>query len=165
MPLVAEQRAKDVYHIDRITFEGLEYLESINVPNALLRQVFVAYWFSDEMFRIYDDYIVKAVREAGFDPVDARVSSDKAERKIDDEIVSFIKGSKFLIADFTNNRGAVYFEAGFAMGMGLPIIWACKDNKDDVDKLCFDTRQYPHIVWKDGPDFYQKLLKRIQARF
>src|SRR5712672_2679134 len=34
-----------------------------------------------------------------------------------DEIISQIRRSKFLIADFTGRRGGVYFEAGLAMGL------------------------------------------------
>ena len=44
-----------------------------------------------------------------------------------------IRKSKFLIADFTGQRGGVYYEAGFAYGLGLPVIWTCR--KDWFDGL------------------------------
>jgi hypothetical protein len=85
--------------------------------------------------------------------------------KVDDEIIAEIRRSRFLVADFTCNpgqvRGGVYFEAGFAMGLNVPIIWTCRDtSKKD---LHFDTRQYPHIVWKDSTDLYTQLTARIGA--
>jgi len=70
--------------------------------------------------------------------------------KIGDEIISQIRRSKFLIADFTGHRGGVYFEAGLAMGLGLLVFWTCR--RDDLDKLHFDIRsevQCPLWVIRD----------------
>lgn len=66
-----------------------------------------------------------------------------------------------MVADFTGHRHGVYFEAGFAMGLGIPVIWLCQE--DEIDKTHFDTRQYNHILWNSAEDLYQKLLNRIQA--
>jgi len=65
------------------------------------------------------------------------------------------------VADFTGSRGGVYFEAGFALGLGIPVIWSCR--KNDVKKVHFDTRQYNHIVWNDSSDLYRQLRDRIEA--
>ena len=61
------------------------------------------------------------------------------------------------MGDFTGQRGGVYFEAGFAMGLGLPVIWLVR--KDEVEKLHFDTRQYAHIAYESAEDLKQKLHK------
>ena len=58
-------------------------------------------------------------------------------------------------------RGGVYFEAGLAYGLGLPVIYTCR--KDKVFKLHFDTRQYHHIVWEEPADLCRDLKNRIQA--
>jgi hypothetical protein len=42
-----------------------------------------------------------------------------------------------LVADFTGQRGGVYWEAGFAQGLGIPVIRTCKS--DELWKLHFDT--------------------------
>ncbi len=81
--------------------------------------------------------------------------------KIDDLIIAEIRKSGLLVADFTKQRGGVYFEAGFAMGLGIPVIWTCRS--DDVEKLNFDTRQYNHIIWTDADDLKKKLQLRIEA--
>ncbi|MBI5685583.1 MAG: hypothetical protein HZC54_10930 [Verrucomicrobia bacterium] len=88
---------------------------------------------------------------------------DKLEHngKICDKIVSEIHDSAFLIADFIGHRGGVYFEAGYAMGLGLPVIWLCRE--DEIDKAHFDTRQYNHIVWREPADLCEKLFSRIKA--
>jgi len=58
-------------------------------------------------------------------------------------------------------RGGVYFEAGFAMGLGIPVIWTVR--KDQIEQVHFDTRQYNHIVYDSPEDLKQKLCNRIRA--
>lgn len=55
----------------------------------------------------------------------------------------------------------VYFEAGFALGLKLPVIWTCKN--DHMKDMHFDTRQYNTIDWKDVPDLRKRLQERIEA--
>ena len=90
-----------------------------------------------------------------------RIDLKQHINKIDDEIIAEIRNSKFLIADFTGNRGGVYYEAGFAYGLGIPVIWTCK--KEDISELHFDTRQYNHITWTNSEDLYIQLVNRIKA--
>ena len=66
-----------------------------------------------------------------------------------------------MVADFTGNRGGVYFEAGFALGLGIPVIWMVRN--DYLEEIHFDTRQYNHIVYETEVDLKQQLKYRIQA--
>lgn len=86
----------------------------------------------------------KAISDAGYEPM--RIDRREHNGKIDDQIIVEIKKSKFVVCDFTGHRGGVYFEAGFAMGLGKPVIWCCKE--DYFNDLHFDTRQYNHIKWE-----------------
>ena len=54
------------------------------------------------------------------------------------------------------------FEAGLAMGLGIPVIFTCRH--DMLDKLHFDTRQYNHIVWTGPEDLNERLRLRIEGR-
>jgi len=65
------------------------------------------------------------------------------------------------VADFTGRRGGVYFEAGFALGLNLPVFWICR--KDDLKKLHFDIRQYNFIIWEKPEELTKKLKDTIQA--
>ena len=67
------------------------------------------------------------------------------------------------MADFTGHRGGVYFEAGFALGLGLQVIWTVR--KDALEGSHFDTRQFNFIQWEDGklPEFRAALQNRIEA--
>ncbi|NBJ15219.1 MAG: hypothetical protein FNP40_06540 [Dehalobacter sp. 4CP] len=127
--------------------------------NKESKQGFVAMWFDSSMDLVWKKAIQKAITDAGFTP--RRIDNKEHNNKICDEIIAEIRNSKFVVCDFTGQRGGVYFEAGFALGLGLPVIWTCKSN--EVDKLHFDTRQYNHIVWDEEEDLYTKLFNRIKA--
>ena len=44
-----------------------------------------------------------------------------------------------MVCDLTGYRGGVYFEAGFAYGLGMPVIYTCRKDWCDEDKLMDDT--------------------------
>ena len=120
-------------------------------------------WFDDSMKEAYDQGIAPAIRDAGYEPV--RVDQKEHVNKIDDEIVAEIRRSRFLVADFTQGRmgarGGVYYEAGFAQGLGIPVIFCCR--KDRLRKVHFDTRQYNHIDWETPEDLRKRIVQQILA--
>lgn len=126
-------------------------------------QAFVAMWFNQSVDDAYEYGIEAALRDCGYRPM--RIDRKEHINKIDDEIVAEIKRSKFVVADFTSEpdkpRGGVYFEAGYAMGMGIPVVWTCQE--DLIGQVHFDTRQFNHIVWKDPAELAEKLKNRILA--
>lgn len=123
------------------------------------KQVFVAMWFNESLQKAYEEGLAEAIRKAGYEPL--RIDLKEHNEKICDIIIAEIRKCRFMVADFTGHKGGVYFEAGYAMGLGIPIIWTCKE--DDKNNLHFDTRQYNHIFWKNEPDLYKKLRCRIEA--
>ena len=107
--------------------------------------------------------IKPAIIDAGYDPF--FIDEDEYIGKIDDRIIAEIKRSKFIVADFTQGedgaRGSVYFEAGFARGLEIPVFFTC--HKNSINDVHFDTRQYNHIVWEKPEDLCKKLADRISA--
>ncbi len=96
----------------------------------------------------------------GFEYVVVNQDNVEHNKSINDEIIVKLKTSRIVIADVANHRNSVYFEVGFAMGMNIPVIWTCQeDHKDDMP---FDTRQFPHIVWKDKDDLLKQVIDRIK---
>ena len=132
----------------------------INVDSA---QAFVAMWFDPQMDEAYERGIELAIEDAGYKPL--RIDRKPDVNKIDDEIIAGIRRSRFIVADFTQGedgaRGGVYFEAGFALGLNLRVIYTCRS--DMVGKLAFDTRQYSHILWDTPEDLRAQLKNRIEA--
>jgi hypothetical protein len=151
---------RTVWQESFITPKGWAYLESLRRGNSESVTGFVAMWFDDSMNTAFAS-IEQGIRAAGYTAL--RIDQKQHNNKIDDEIIAGIRRSKFLVADFTGNRGGVYFEAGFAKGLGLEVIWLCR--KDDLKDLHFDTRQYFHIEWEENklPELTEKLKLRIEA--
>ena len=146
-----------------LTFKAWTYIEERRARQTASVQCFVAMWFAPEMEGVYEKGFAPAICESGYRPM--RIDQKEHINKIDDEIIAEIRRSRFLVADFTSEfnkpRGGVYFEAGFALGLNIPVIWTCRE--DLVDQLHFDIRQFNQIVWSDPGDLYQKLKNRIGA--
>jgi len=144
----------------RLTIEGWKKIDDLRRLKIDSNQAFVAMWFKDSMDQYYREGIKPALEKTGFSPI-INVKYFPHNDKIDDLIFAQIRKSGLLIAEFTGDRSAVYFEAGFAKGLNIPVIWLCKES--DKDKLCFDTRQYNHIIWKDVANLKEQLINRIEA--
>lgn len=154
-----------------ITSKGFERIESLESSGPATLQAFVAMWFAKEMKEAWRLAFAPAIRDAGYKPF--RIDNLQHNGKIDDAIVAEIKRSRFLVADFTcggvdseegfqpNPRGGVYYEAGLAHGLGMEVIFTCRE--DRLAWLHFDTRQFAHIVWKTPEDLREQLYNRISA--
>ncbi|NJO36114.1 MAG: nucleoside 2-deoxyribosyltransferase [Rhodospirillales bacterium] len=147
----------------RLTLAGYNHVAAMHAKKVNSKQAFIAMWFSEDMSKVYDDAIEPGVRDAGYNAL--RIDRKEHNNKIDDEIIAEIRQSRFVVADFTSEpqrpRGGVYFEAGFAYGLGLPVIWTCRS--DLIGEVHFDTRQYNHIVWQDNDGLRVALKNRILA--
>ena len=147
----------------QVLVRGYERLEEIANANAERTQGFVAMWFDASMEGIFKDGIVPGIRDAGYEPM--RIDRKQHNNKIDDEIIAEIRRSRFLVADFTHGdagaRGGVYYEAGFAHGLSIPVIFSIRS--DMSAHAHFDTRQYSHILWSDAADLRKQLADRISA--
>lgn len=148
-----------------VTVEGHSRIEE-QETNVDSSQAFVATWFDDSMDEVYKKGIAPAIEAAGYEPYWIKEDRRNDER-IDDKIIAEIKRSRFLVADLTHGkcggvRGSVYYEAGFAQGFSIPVIFTCREDLED--KLAFDTRQYPHILWSETGELCEALKDTIEAR-
>lgn len=147
----------------RVTVSGYSYLAEIGHTHADSSQAFVAMWFDESMDEVWENGLRPAIYGTGYEAV--RIDQKEHLNRIDDEIIAEIRRSRFLVADFTQGetgaRGGVYYEAGFAHGLSIPVIFTCR--KDCLKQLHFDTRQYPHIVWETPQQLRDGLTNRISA--
>jgi hypothetical protein len=144
-----------------ITPKGWKHIETR--PTGEGATGFVAMWFAPEMDPVWEEAFYPAIYDAGYTPL--RIDKKEHNNKIDDEILASIRTSKFIIADFTEQRGGVYYEAGFASGLGKPVIYTVRN--DHLHSVHFDTRQFNHISWDpaDVGTLRRALQKRIEATF
>jgi nucleoside 2-deoxyribosyltransferase len=142
-----------------VTSLGFEELEGRRRSNLDSETAFVAMWFDNALDPAWIEGIRPAVKVAGFDPI--RIDWDEHNEDVNDRIKAQIRRSRFLVADCTGHRNGVYFEAGFAMGLGLPVVWLCR--KDDFNNTHFDTNHYKFILWENPEDIRTALENRIVA--
>ena len=83
-------------------------------------------WFDRETDDAWEEGLRPAIEDdAGFKAY--RVDKDQEnENRIDAAIETEIQDSRFLVADVTGGRQGVYFEAGFALGLGRQVIWTVR---------------------------------------
>lgn len=127
----------------RLTGKGLERIEKKGGGLNDSAQGFVAMWLNDEVMHIFDDAFVPAIKNSGYWPfkIDDRPTPDRIDERIEAEI----RASCFMVADLSDHRPSVYFEAGYARALGKPVIWTCRD--DYFDDLHFDIRQFYCHKW------------------
>jgi hypothetical protein len=143
----------------RMSMKGWRQAQPVATTGGLPGQCFVAMWFSDETRTAYEHGIEPAIKDAGFRPM--RIDRKEHNNEIPDEILAEIRNSEFMVADFTGQRAGVYYEAGFAMGLGRKVIWCCR--QDEIDRLHFDTNHRNHIGWQAPQELRERLYARIRA--
>jgi hypothetical protein len=142
--------------ISRLGWEKIDQLSSTQVASKV---AFIAMSFSKEVLDVAEPPISAAVRKAGFEP--ELSNRPEHNEQIDARIIAGIKRASFVVADVTGAKTGVYFEAGYALGLGRPVIWTCR--RTSQADMHFDTRQYNHILWGGPEDLEQQLYYRIAA--
>lgn len=150
---------------NKITPVGWNYIHSLQERNLESNIAFIAMKFDDELKEFSEKYVEQGIYEAGYQPL--RIDKHQHNNLIDDEIISNIKRSRFIIADFTFNNNGVYYEAGFARGLNIPVISICEKRQfeDEKQKVHFDTNHYSFILYeKDkGEELKKNITLRIEA--
>ena len=148
----------EVYQVT-VTLPGWELLQPLTSGKGIPGRCFVAMSFANEMDYACDLAIEPALKDSGLDP--RRVDKILDNRNIDEKIIAELRDAELVVADFTLQRAGVYFEAGFARGLGREVFWCCQ--KDDMSNLHFDTRQFTFIDWTDPDDLKERLTNKIKA--
>ena len=140
-----------------ITDKGWEQLEMR--PRASGSVGFVAMKFK-EMDPVYEA-IAAGIEQAGYRPT--RIDREDYIGGVMDQIVAKIRESRFVVADFTGNRGGVYYEAGFAFGLNMPVFTLCRhDHLEGDDRVHFDVQHLNLLTWQEGN--LADLTARLEAR-
>lgn len=101
--------------------------------------------------------LIRACRELGL-PVD--IARDTlADKPLITEILSRIERSAAVVAYLDLARPNVYFEAGYALGLGRSVVLCIRCGEDPA----FDVQAFEQIRWRDIEDLERKLLIRLRA--
>lgn len=150
-----------------ITPDGWAFLNDYN-KGKHHDQAFIALKYETELLEYFRKWIIPAIKEAGYKAI---IIGDKAHSNIiDDEMKIEIKRSKFIISDLTINSRGAYYEAGYAHGIGIPVIFTCEKSyfkkppkPVKFNKIHFDTDHYPITLWEYGEIAGAKFKEKIKS--
>lgn len=143
-----------------ITYKGLNYYLSLAEKGNLSNKCFVAMSF-DPVMNETRKAIKLAIDKNGYEPIIIDEQLIDSSQTINDAIIAAIKSCKFSIADFSQQKDGVYFESGFAVGLGKPVIYTC--HKNWFKESHFDTNHFPHIIYESTEKLTDLLDKKIKA--
>lgn len=148
----------------QLTFEGWNYFYELQRGRSASRQAFMAMKFGDEQLdSIYRDHFKAAVGATGFTL--KRLDEGQQAGLIDDHLRVEIRQSRFLIADLTHHNKGAYWEAGFAEGLGKPVIYTCRKDAFENGEVHFDANHHLTVIWEPENlgDAVEKLKATIRA--
>lgn len=142
-----------------LSLEGWDHYEQLRRGGVTYRKAFMAMKYGDSILdHVLESVFKPCIKQTGFDLV--RLDDEPRAGLIDDRLRVEIQASNFLIADLTHDNLGAYWEAGYAEGLGKPVIYTCEKEKFDRDKTHFDTNHHLTIVWdRNAPEEAGERLK------
>ena len=135
---------------------GYARVDILQKNTANGKNVLVAMKFGDDTM-VLREAIRQGVTDAGY----VAIFIDEVEHNdfITPELLKYIKDSKFVVVDLSHQNNGAYFEEGYAMGLGKPVIQLCKKSV----QLHFDIAQKNTIMWETEDEIAERLKNRILA--
>lgn len=129
-----------------LTFSGWDAYETLRLGGVTYRKAFMAMKFGDATLNSILNLTFKpAAKRAGFDLF--KMDDRPMAGLIDDRMRVELRAADFVVADLTHDSPGAYWEAGFAEGLGKPVIYTCERSKFEAKQTHFDTNHHLTIVW------------------
>lgn len=130
----------------RLTMTGWEHFEQLRHKSKDSYRAFMAMAFNEpDIATMLTLHFKEAVKRAGFDL--RPLNEGQPAGLIDNQIRSAIRTAAFVVADLTHANNGAYFEAGFAEGLGVPVLYTCEASVFKEKKTHFDTNHMVTIPW------------------
>lgn len=132
----------------QLTRKGWEKFDQVMRAGSNSHLAFMAMEYGDpELDKVFRDHLQPAAKLAGFD---LRRNDEAPEAGlIDNRMRVQIRTSRFVVCDLSHGNNGVYWEAGFAEGIGRPVIYTCQKSffEDKSGGPHFDTKHHATVVW------------------
>ncbi len=71
-----------------------------------------------------------------------------------------------LICDLTHGNQGAYWEAGYAEGLGIPVLYICSETafNSKTRKPHFDVNHQEIFTWKDDEDSVTIFKRQLEAK-
>lgn len=132
-----------------LTLGGWERFQAEQSGTSSATFGFLAMKFGDARLEDFVTNVLKpCVRNGiGYELLDMR---DVARAGIIDNIMrAQIRDASFVIVDLTHDNSGAYWEAGYAEGLGKPVIYICESEKFAEAQTHFDTNHSTTVVWAE----------------
>jgi hypothetical protein len=147
-----------------LSMGGWQRYEAIKRGVSDSRKAFMAMEFGDDALdAVFRDCFKPAIAQTGFDLV--RLDEKPKAGLIDDRLRVEIRSSRFIVADLTHKNLGAYWEAGYAEGLGKPVIYTCEQEVFNREKTHFDTNHHLTVPWDQAnlADAAQRLKDTVRA--
>jgi hypothetical protein len=152
------------------TFAGWQKYEQLKRSVKNSRKAFVAmdfvnpennennYFFQETLL---DKYLVPAVKQTGYDLANS-LRSEPMAGNIHARMEVEIRAARFVIAELSHHNNGAYWEAGFARGLGKPVIYMYNRSIGSSPIPHFDVGSDHIIFWEqDKPEQAAEELKGV----
>ncbi|MEO7177584.1 MAG: hypothetical protein ABIW83_01960 [Allosphingosinicella sp.] len=147
-----------------LTLDGWERYESERRGKLAGRYGFIAMKFNDlALDKLVESAIKPGVKTAvGYDVV--HLLNVACAGIIDNILREQIRDAAFILVDLTHDNSGAYWEAGYAEGLGKPVIYICERSKFDRAQTHFDTNHCTTVMWEVGEEakFVEALVATIR---
>ena len=151
----------------RLTFAGWRAYDDLLRIAPETRTAFMAMKFDSAMIKVLEGCFKPAAARAGF--VLRPINEEQAAGLIDNQIRAAIRRAAFVVADLSHHNLGAYFEAGFAEGVGAPVIYTCRGDVFHAERKenrpHFDANHMVTVIWEEGAlkDAENRLAATIRA--
>ncbi len=129
-----------------LSFKGWEIMDELKKGKKSSGRAFMAMQYGDDLLEEILETIFKpSALDAGFRL--EKLDDVPMAGLIDDRLRVEIQLCDFVIADLTHDNRGAYWEAGYAEGLGKPVIYTCEQEKFNKEKTHFDTNHHLTIPW------------------
>jgi len=130
-----------------LSFEGWRRVEELRRQSPRqVRRAFMAMQFGDpDLDHVFRVCFKQAAKAAGYSLT--RLDEAAPAGLIDNRLKIEIHRARFLVADLTNANAGAYWEAGYADGLGKPVIYSCRKDFFEAREPHFDTNHHHTVIW------------------
>ncbi len=146
-----------------LTFSGWEKYETERRGLYAGNYGFIAMKFGEKTL---DDLVSSTIKPGlkqslGYDLIDLR---DVARAGVIDNILrEQIRDAAFVLVDLTHDNSGAYWEAGYAEGLGKPVVYLCEKEKFDKAKTHFDTNHCTTVIWSKDKSEQEGFVQNLSA--
>jgi hypothetical protein len=146
-----------------LTLKGWETIDQHYRGKSSNNFAFIALKFQQEILDELIDKIVKPALRTHLS-LEAITMLDVQQAGIIDNIMrNKIRDCALVLADLSHDNPGAYWEAGFAEGLGKPVIYLCEKEKFERDKTHFDTNHCTTIPWSKNAEDTEAFIERLVA--